>query len=234
MNVMIIDDEPMPAKQLASLIKRNFPEITNSELFLSASEAMKRLKEQIFDIVFLDIEMPEMDGFEFLKRTVLPEETSIIFTTAYQEYAIDAFDADATHYLVKPISEPTLSNALEKVRTRVKKKSTKAPKQKRFSIFNDNEHHIIREEEVIRLEADGSYTKIILDNRTILSSKNLGLNAEKLSPELFFRSHKSHLVNLNRVTRLSKGKSGYVVLSNEDVVPLAATRQEALERAMGL
>lgn len=233
MNAIIIDDEPMPAKQLASMIKRNFSEIESYEIFLSASEALHRLKEKKFDIVFLDIEMPEMDGFEFLKRANLPAKTSLVFTTAYQEYAVSAFNVDAVHYLVKPITEESLSGALKKIRQLNGTRKSELDKGF-YSIYENNEHHIIKEEEIIRLEGNGSYTKIILANKTLLSSKNIGCNVEKLSSSLFFRSHKSHLVNLNMVARLSKGKSGYIVLSNEDVVPLAATRIEALERAMGL
>lgn len=234
MKAIIIDDEPMPGKQLASLIKRNFFEIKEMEIYLSASEAINRLREEVFDILFLDIEMPEMDGFELLNRISLPKETNVIFTTAYQKYAVEAFEVNALHYLVKPITEEALARALKKVHYYDNPEHKATSNKGFFSVFNNNEHHIIKEEEIIRLEGNGSYTKIILADKTLLSSKNIGWNQEKLSSQLFFRTHKSHLVNLNRIERLSKGKSGYIVLSNTDVIPLASTRQEALERRMGL
>lgn len=232
MNAIIIDDEPMPAKQLAALIKRKFSEIEHYEIFQSATKAIQRLEKHFFDIVFLDIKMLEMSGFDFLKKVELPRETHVIFTTAFEEYAVEAFNADAFHYLVKPVTESSLAKALLKIH-RFSVENSKNQKGKGFiSVYDNNEHHIIKEEDIIRIEAYGSYTKIITPKKTILSSKNIGWNEQRLNSTYFTRIHKSHIININKIDRISK--SNYIVLSNNEIIPLASSRQKALAKAMGL
>lgn len=232
MKSIILDDEPLPAKHLASLIKREFPEIKSCEIFQSIKKAKEKLEENEYDLLFLDIQMSEMNGFEFLKSISLPSRTKVIFTTAFQEYALEAFEADAFHYLVKPVSESSLSKALRKLE-RQKNQAERPIENKGFlSVFNNQEHHILKSEDILRLEAFGSYTKVITKNTTLVSSKNMGWNEEKLDAKIFLRIHKSHIININHILRISKGE--YVVLTNEHVVPLASSRQKELEKTLGI
>ncbi|MEQ8910270.1 MAG: LytTR family DNA-binding domain-containing protein [Vicingaceae bacterium] len=232
MKTLILDDEPMPAKQLAALIKRKFPEIKSCEIVQSIEKAKSYLETEVVDILFLDIQMNEMNGFEFLKETELPSQTKVIFTTAYQEYALEAFEADAFHYLVKPVTEESLSKALRKVKRQESENKKVNVKKGFFAVFNNHEHHILKTKDILRLEAYGSYTKVITKEETIVSSKNIGWNETKLDSEMFVRVHKSHLVNINHISRFSK--NDYVALNNGDIVPLAASRQKELDKAMGL
>lgn len=232
MNAIIIDDEPMPAKQLASLIKRKFSEIEHCEIFQSATKAIQRLEEHFFDIVFLDIKMSEMSGFDFLEKVNLPQKTHVIFTTAFEEYAVDAFNADAFHYLVKPVTEDSLAKALLKIHRFSVENLNNQTVKGFFSVYNNNEHHIIKEKDIIRIEAHGSYSKIVTLKKTILSSKNIGWNEQRLNSQYFTRVHKSHIININMIDRISK--SNYIVLSNNEIIPLAPSRQKVLAKAMGL
>lgn len=236
MRALIIDDEPMPAKRLASMVAKHCFEIKSTEICSSPSKALSRLKEVEFDLIFLDIEMPQMNGFEFLEQAMLPKKTQLVITTAYQQYAIEAFNADALHYLVKPVKEADLVKAIRKVVAQQANTGNYTELNKRgiITLYEDNEYHIIREEDIIRLEADGTYTKFILQDKNYLSSSRIGVYEEKLSKELFFRVHKSHIINLREIEKLGRGRKSYVVLSNEDVVPISQTKQESLEQAMGI
>lgn len=235
MKALIIDDEPMPAKNLAQLVDLHCQEITSVKILLSASKALDLVKEEKFDLIFLDIEMPEMTGFDFLELANLSDKTKVIITTAYKQYAIEAFDANATHYLVKPVKEKDLLKAIQRVNE--EQKNSKFPSKEGYgvlSISDGKEHHIIQEEDILRLEADGSYTMFVLKGRTLVSSKNIGTYESKLSKSLFFRPHKSHIINLKYVVKLNKGRGGYIVLSNKELIPLTESKQEAFEKAIGI
>lgn len=236
MRALIIDDEVMPAKDLAFLIDRYCFEVDSTEVCTSAAKAIELVKEKQFDLIFLDIEMPEMTGFDFVEYVSLSNSTKFIITSAYEQYAVKAFDINATHYLVKPVVEKDLVKAVRKVALELKKHAAlERKKDKVISIFNDNENHVVKEEEIIRLEADGNYTLFhLMDGRSLLSSKNLRHYEELLSGELFFRSHRSHIINLKKIRTFSRGKAGLIVLANGNTVPLSKAKYEDLEKRLGL
>lgn len=231
MRALILDDEPMPAKHLQELIKQTCFEIKETMISNSPLDAMELLGKEDFDILFLDVEMPEMSGVEFLKRIQLPKNCSIIFTTAYSEYAVEAFQLNATHYLMKPAVEEELIKAVRKVslgKMEAKKDDSK------LSIYDGEEYLILDKNDIIRLEGDGSYTKVIMINRTILASKRMGYFEKKLNQDQFFRCHNSHVVNVNEIKKLGKSKSNYLVMSNEDVIPISSSKKGAIENILGL
>tara|TARA_B100000965_G_scaffold383474_1_gene382745 strand:- start:98 stop:808 length:711 start_codon:yes stop_codon:yes gene_type:complete len=236
MKALIIDDEPMPSKHLQEMIKKHCFEINETDLVHSAHDGLDILKETHYDILFLDVEMPQMDGFDFLKKANLSASTIIIFTTAYSDYAIDAFNANATHYILKPVQETDLIKAIRKASYHLSqnKKTVNHDKHHTISVYDGDEYEIIKSENVIWIQADGSYTKIGLKDKELMSSKRLGYYEEKLHQAGFYRCHNSYLVNLSCIDKLGKGKSGYLVLNNGKVVPISNSKKKELEAELGL
>lgn len=234
MKALIVDDEPMPGKHLEGLVRKHCFEISEVKVINSPLKAIEDLSNNEYDIIFLDIEMPVLNGLELLEKIQLPEKTHVIFTTAYSQYAIEAFKVNATHYLLKMVTKEDLIDAVRKV-SHLKYKSNNIQKLPSLSIFIGEEYVILSQEKIIRLEADGSYTKIITaTNDEFLSTKMLGYYEKLLSDELFYRCHNSHIINFKKVHRLSKGKKGYVVMGNEDIVPLATAKREQLMQLLVL
>lgn len=236
MRALIIDDEPMPAKHLKAMLEQHCFEIDSIEIINSPIVGLERLKSNPFDLLFLDVEMPKMDGFALLEKAQLSHRTQVIFTTAYAQYAIDAFKANAAHYILKPATKEELINAVRKAVRILPSKSEPDPlpsaKNDVISVYYKDEHHIIKTSEIIRIEGSRSYSSVILKDKKLLSSKGLGVFEKKLVPPAFFRCHKSHLINLNRVRKVGKGRNGYVILSNSDMVPIAQSKKEEFEQIM--
>ncbi|MGD1846639.1 MAG: LytR/AlgR family response regulator transcription factor [Salibacteraceae bacterium] len=239
MKALIVDDEPMPAKHLKILVEKHCFEIASLEMLHSPVVALQHLKDHTYDVLFLDVEMPGMTGFELLEKANLPATTQVIFTTAYSQYALDAFKVNAAHYILKPVVTEELIQALRKA-LKMSNYQPKPPNtnpsadHERITIFHNDEHHILATKDILRLEADGSYTKVVLQKQQIISSKSLGHFEKKLPTDHFFRCHHSHLINLNALVKIGKGRPGYVVLSNEDVVPVAQSKKEELEKRVGI
>lgn len=231
MKALIIDDEPMPGKHLEGMVKQHCFEIDEVHFIDSPLVALEHVKENIYDIIFLDVEMPRINGFEFLEKAALPAQTQIIFTTAYSQYAIEAFKANAAHYILKLVSKEDLIQAVRKAHYLIKKQDTA---DKAISVFIGDEHLILRQEEIHRLEASGSYTKIHTENKVLLSAKGIGTYVDKVSKTKFIRCHNSHIINIDYVTRISKGKKGYVVMKNEDAVPMVSSKRDIIIRMLGL
>lgn len=236
MRAIILDDEPMPAKHIEQMIKKHCFEIKETQIFNVASKAISHLKKNEYDILFLDVEMPEMDGFQFLEKAELPFDTKVIFTTAYSEYAIEAFKANAVHYILKPVMKEELISAVRKASNSINEKNEVHLESKHsISVFDGEDYLLIKIKDIVRFEADGSYTKIILDSgKEILSSKRLGEYEKKLNHADFVRCHNSHLINISFISKISKGKAGYLTLSSQEVIPISATKKDEVNRILGL
>lgn len=203
---------------------------------------MELIKEDDFTLIFLDVEMPGMTGFEFLQNAMLPQSTEVIFTTAYSNYAIEAFKANATHYILKPIVTDELINAVRKAMHNQQLKGSTPPPalvapSNSLTVYVGEEYIILACENIIRLEADGSYTNIYSTSHPpILASKRMGHYEGKLNPDSFFRCHNSHLINLKHISKVGKnrGSSSYITLTNNDVVPVSSSKKEQLTRLLDL
>lgn len=228
MKALIVDDEPMPAKYLQELIKQSCFEIDTALLAISAEEGIRFLEKESVDILFLDIEMNTMTGFDLLNKVNIAASTKVIFTTAYSKYAVDAFRADALDYLVKPIQKDELISAVRKV-SKAKSSSGAKDSKKSIFVYLDEEYINLKIEDIIRFEADGSYTKIVCATNTLLSSKPLGFYENEMLDLDFVRCHNSHLVNIDNIAKIGKGKSAYLELTNEDIIPISASKKEALK-----
>lgn len=237
--IIIVDDEARARNILRILIERNLTgiEIRTAE---SGAKALELIKEDIPDLIFLDIQMPFMNGFEFLEQlTERPFET--IFTTAFDEYAIKAIRFAALDYLLKPIQESQLKEAYSRFQNKkTKEASLKLQYQNllhnlqlpnhgvpQLTVASLEETRLIPITQIIRCEASSNYTKIYLqDESSILASKTLKEYEAILSSTGFLRVHKSHLVNAFFIERIVNKSE--LILSNNDRIPISRRRKELI------
>ncbi len=232
MHILIVDNEIRPAKLIAGILEKNYPHWNSPLIVTNEQEALQTLQQQVIDLLFLDIEMPEMTGFDLLENINLTNIPAVIFTTAHKEYAARAFRVNAIDYLLKPVLSSQLIGAVEKVRNTVEQKlKTKTiPDHKtKITVYEGQSYHIIYLDQLIRVEADGNYARFIMvDNQRLLSSKGLKFYEELLEKYGFLRCHKSHLVNLQHIKSYTLADGGYINLTNEERLPLAVSKKRIL------
>lgn len=232
---LIIDDEYNCRNNLELLIKDFCEDIEVVGMAESADEARKLLPELKPDLVFLDIAMPEEDGFSFL-RSIEKRDFAVIFTTAHNEYALKAFKENAIDYLEKPINIDELLASTEKAKkmvgqadlqndtlNKIIQKAIRMNESTKISIPTRDGYVIVDEKEIIHLEASDNYTMIYLtQGRRHLSSKNIKVYEENLDNERFFRTHKSHIINLSdHLKEFSRSNGNIAVLSEGSSVPIS-------------
>jgi len=210
MKAMIIDDSQLARQELKHLLKGNDTVQIVGEAG-SAEEALEKLPELKPDLLFLDIQMPEKDGFEFLAE--LEEVPQVIFTTAYDQYAMKAFDHNALDYLQKPINEDRLSIALEKAATKLRQ-SKENENQNILGLHNqvfvkDGEKcWFVSLADIRVLEILGSYTRIYFKDQKPMIPRSLNYMESRLDPEVFFRANRQQVINLKYVERIEPWFSG--------------------------
>lgn len=235
---IIIEDE-LQSSQLLELMLKDFSEtIEVLDNCNTPAKGIISIQKYVPDLVFLDIEMPRMNGFEMLKK-VSSIDFSIIFTTAYNKYAINAIKLSALDYLLKPIDKNELSVAIKKCVQSMEQKNMgykmdmllknigrQSAMDKTLTLTSTEGVRFIRMKDIVRLEAQGRYTKFYLANKEdILTSRTLGDFEEILSENEFFRIHETHIINLLYIDRFHKGNN-YVLLTDKTELPLARRRKE--------
>jgi len=235
MNCIIIDDEKHCIRTLTSLLETNFPEVKVLVTCLDSTKAYDLILQHRPDFIFLDIEMPLLNGFDLLSKfeNLFFE---VIFTTAYDSYAIKAIKYSALDYLLKPIGKEDLAAALEKLKNK-QNTISKAQLQMATAVHNRQLPDTIAlptsegltftsVTDIVYCIADGSYTRMFMaDKSEILFSKTLGDVDELLSDYHFFRIHHSTLINLKQVKKYIKGEGGEVIMSNGQYLQVARTRK---------
>ncbi|WP_452226381.1 LytR/AlgR family response regulator transcription factor [Lacinutrix cladophorae] len=240
MKAIIIDDEKRARRILSTIIKEECPEIKSVLEAENLKDGVSIIKTKKPDIVFLDIEMPNHSGLqilEFFKNE--PIHFQIIFTTAYGHYAIEAFKLSAVDYLLKPID-------IEEIKTAISKATSNAEenfiKEKLINLERSFEQlalnkialevpkgiRFVSHEDILFFEADGAYTKVYLQNgKTELICKTLKHFAEQLvNKPLFYKPHRSFLINLKYMTEITKKDGLQVIMSNNKSIPIARERKE--------
>lgn len=204
LNCAIIDDEPLAAELISSYVQKT-PFLNQKGVYNSAIAAMKDLRDNPVDLIFLDIQMPELSGVEFAK--ILPKETKFIFTTAFDQYAIEGYKVNAIDYLLKPISYEDFLNASNKALewfNTVRKQETY--RQDRF-VFVKSDYKLIRIslDDILYIEGLKDYVRIYLENGDkILSLMNMKKLEEYLPKEEFMRTHRSYIVHMPKVSTIDK------------------------------
>jgi two-component system LytT family response regulator len=243
---IIIDDEQHCVKALLNDLGKHCPLVEVIDTCYSAKEGIMTVKKNRPDLIFLDVEMPWMNGFEMLE--VLGEiNFSIIFTTAHDEFAAKAFRISAIDYLLKPIDANDLKIAVQKVEKKLDEGSNlqhisnllrnmKQPTvDQKIALPQREGYEFVDVSSIIYLSAEGAYTKLqMLDKRTMLISRTLGDVEELLPPELFQRIHHSTLVNISYVSQFLRTDGGYVVLKSGEKLSVSKAKKEMLMARLGL
>lgn len=241
---VIIDDEFKARNVLQNILQENFPEVKILAQADDVPEGVLAIRKHQPQLVFLDIEMPGYNGFQLLDFFG-NINFNIIFTTAYSEYALQAFQVSAIDYLLKPIQIEKLKNALEKF------KNGPIPQQdERIDTLKQNLNHtgiqklalpvasglrFIKVDDIVYLKADGSYTNFVLENEKLLISKKLKDFEDLLAGNPnFYRPHRSYLINIHKVKEFNKGDGGYIIMDNNDEVGVSRELKEETLKKLGV
>ncbi|OUS21615.1 DNA-binding response regulator [Nonlabens dokdonensis] len=240
MKAIIIDDEPKARKLLETLLKEHCPEITSFSHAEELEIGVEIIKEKKIDLVFLDIEMPKYSGLQildFFENQII--DFQIIFTTAYNQYAIDAFKLSAVDYLLKPVDYMELKLAVQKavslkeqnaITTNLKELKESFKKLSNTKIALDVPRGIIfiNHEEILYLEADGMYTTFYLKNgNKELICKPLKHFVDQLKGSaIFYKPHRSYLINIQSIKEFNKKEGGHLLMDNNKLVPISRDKRE--------
>jgi two-component system LytT family response regulator len=232
---LIVDDEPLARSNLAVLLAGD-PDIELLGECGSAGRAVERIRADQPHLLFLDVQMPEHDGFEVLEMLGADLPTAIIFVTAYDEYALRAFEAGALDYLLKPFDERRFSRALARAKERLAAADIAAPHARRIAIRGAGGIELIKLAEVDWVEAADYYTCLHVGRRSHLLRRSLATLARELDPAAFVRIHRSTLVNVARVRALRLNAAGDYDIVLEDGTKLRLSRRyrKAVLQAFGL
>ncbi|MAP80660.1 MAG: DNA-binding response regulator [Aequorivita sp.] len=242
--IIIIDDEMHCTNVLASLIEKIHSDYTITGIFTNPIEGLEFIKNNPPDLLFLDIEMPKLNGFALLDN-LFPINFDVIFTTAYDQYAIKAFRYSAINYLLKPITEKNIVKALSNWEKRRNKTS-----DKQWELFQkhldktDNEcsqialptgigYQIVEIDNIVRCQSDSNYTHIFCkDQNKVLISRTLKEIDELLSEHGFVRVHQSHLINPRYVKGILKHDGGSLVMHDDVEVPVSRQKTKQVNHIL--
>ena len=237
---IIIDDERHCIETLHWQLEQYCPEVELVGECNSAEAGLQNIKEKKPDLIFLDIEMPRMNGFDMLE-SMEKIDFDIIFTTAYDQFAVKAFKVSAVDYLLKPIDKEELKHAIQKVTARKREpvnydrlnllfeQLNHSLVQKKIAVPTMEGLEFIETDNIIHCKSESNYTNIfLLSGKSILISKTLKEVEEMLSGSNFYRIHHSHIINLNHIKKYVRGDGGYVVLINDEVINVSRSRKEGL------
>ena len=226
MKAIIVDDERIARRELRRLLGAH-PEIEIIGEAGNGDEALDLIHKQEPDVVFLDIEMPGMSGFDLLDR--LRDVPDVIFTTAYDQHALKAFEVNALDYLTKPIAPSRLAAALRKVRGR------HAGFRDQMFLREGERCWIVRVGNIEVLESEGNYTRVFFARERPLIPGSLAAFEERLDPAAFFRASRRHIINLNSIHSTESDPAGNLVVTMRcgETVPLSRRQSTQLKKVLG-
>ena len=247
---LIIDDEPLARRNLRVLLEKD-PQIEIIDECRNGHEAVKAINTHLPDLIFLDIQMPEMDGFDVLARVGPEQIQAIIFVTAFDQYALKAFEVHALDYLLKPFDDERFVQALERAKSQISASEIDKLSQRLLALLEDrkgsdqqqqsyltrlmiktsNRMMLLKVDEIDFIEADGNYAKLHAGRKTHLLREKMNDLEGRLDPARFVRIHRSIIVNLDRIKEMHPHFNGdyIVVLDDGRQLRLSRSRRENLE-----
>ncbi len=243
--VLIIDDEPL-ARSIVKECLQQHPQLEVKEECTNGFEGVKAIQQHQPDLIFLDIQMPKITGFEMLELIENPPH--VIFTTAFDEYAMQAFEANAIDYLLKPFSQQRFDKAISKWMELSKKVTTtstehllkeaaKHPAQnERVVVKTGTKIKIIPVNDIHYLEAADDYVKIVTDEGSFLKKQTMSYFEEVLNTSLFVRTHRSYMVNMQQITRIDpyEKENHVAILKSGAKIPVSRAGYPKLKTVLGL
>lgn len=241
MKVLIIDNEEPIRSVLKAQLQALCPQVTEINEADGVAAGLQALREIEPDVVFLDVEMGDGTGFDLMsKLAAVPFE--VIFITAHNKYAVDAFRLSAIDFLLKPFQQSEIIRSVERARQQIRSKDVGRQLQilqeslgtiksidKKIVLRDSESFHFINVGDIIRCEADGAYTRFYISGmKEILISKGLKEYEEMLTPFNFIRVHHSHLINIRQIVRFDKADGGTLFMANNDNVPVSQRKRDHL------
>jgi two-component system, LytTR family, response regulator len=238
MNALLVDDERLARQELRRLLSAHADVMIVGEA-VNADEAVARLTEPSIDLVFLDIQMPGGSGFDVLER--LERVPLVVFTTAFDEYAVRAFEVNAFDYLLKPVRPERLASALEKARAMLATAREPRPERQRSSaervFLRDGDHcWIVQWAEIMLFEVEGNYSRVHFGSHRPLIRASLNALEARLDPALFFRASRRHIVNLRFIESVETAPDDAYVIRLKNKMDVAVSRRQSrqLRENLGL
>lgn len=229
MNVFIIDDERLARQELREMLA-NYKQVNILAEFDNSEEAIEAINAQKPDLIFLDIHMPGKDGFALLQS--LNYVPNVIFVTAYDEYALKAFEVSALDYLVKPVEQARLKAAIEKIELLLEAN----PSNSNNDLLDENDQVFVKDGEKcwfvqlkdIRLfESEGNYVRVYFENYKPLILKSLNNLSERLNEKNFFRASRKHIVNLKWIDKIENWFNGGLMVTLKDGTKVEVSRRQS-------
>ena len=255
---LIIDDEPLARRNLRLLLEKD-PQIEILEECRNGREAVKAINALAPDLIFLDIQMPEMDGFDVITRVGPEHIQAIIFVTAFDQYALKAFDVHALDYLLKPFDDDRFAHALERAKTQIEAREIDRLSKRLLALLEERDSErkgsrqqsnyltrlmikvagrvtLLKVDEVDYIEADGNYAKLHVGRKSHLLREKMHDLEGRLDPGKFVRIHRSVIVNLDRIKEMHPHFNGdyIVVLEDGQKLRLSRSRRENLQAKLNL
>lgn len=231
LNCIIIDDEPLAAQLLASYAERT-PVINLVGTYNSAVAAIKDIKEKKIDLLFLDIQMPDLSGLEF--ATLIPKTTKIVFTTAFSQYAVDGYKVGALDYLLKPISYEDFIRVVDKAEKIFTEQERQVVYDRDRFIYVKSEYKLlqIRLDDILFIEGLKDYVKIYLEGnqKYVMSLMNMKKMEENLPKPEFMRTHRSYIVHMTKVKLVDR----FRIVFGSNYIPISDSYKDEVQRYLDL
>jgi two-component system, LytTR family, response regulator len=241
MKTLIVEDEDSSFEVLENMLQKHHEQVQIAGRAKTVVQAIEQIESMNPELVFMDIDLPDGTGFDIIRK-LRPINFSIIFITAFDQYAVQAFRFSATDFLLKPVCEEELFEAIEKVNQNEKQKNldfridvllanlqAQVSEGKKIILKTMEDIFIVSTKEIINIQSDGAYSHFFLiSGKRITVSTNLKKYEEMLFDQGFFRSHQCHLVNLMHVERFHKLDGGMLIMKNGSSVPVSNRKKDAL------
>lgn len=200
---MIVDDEPLARRGIAARLKKA-PGVTIVRQCAGGREAIEAIRDLAPDLVFLDVQMPGVGGFDVVEAIGAEQLPPIVFVTAYEQHALRAFEAEALDYLLKPIDDDRFDRTLERARLRVEERRLHQRRNldRRLFVRERGRVEVVDVERIVWVEARGDYVRLHTKDRKVLLRETMAALVKQLDPTRFVRVHRSTIVNLDRVTKV--------------------------------
>ena len=235
---ILIDDESNSLEMMEWLLQTYCPQVKIEALCDGAEKGLQAIEKYKPDVVFLDIEMPHMNGFDLLEK-YSKLDFDVVFCTAYDQFAIRAFKYSALNYLLKPVDPEDLKDTIRRI-----EEKQSIPSREQIDLLLQNLRHparptvqrialtttdgmiFVSTQDILYCEAESNYTTVVLNSRKVVISKTLKEIDEALSGTDFYRIHNSYLVNLNQIQKFVRGDGGYVVMNDGKSVSISRSRRQ--------
>jgi two-component system LytT family response regulator len=232
---LVVDDEPLARSNLAVLLRMD-PDIDTIAECGSGTEALAEIRNRRPDLLFLDVQMPECDGFDVLELLGNDVPAAVIFVTAYDQYALRAFEAGALDYLLKPFDNPRFERALARAKEKIEHGRSSPQRSGRIAVKSAGQVVFLKTTEIDWIEAADYYSCLHIGNKSHLLRRSMSELEQELDPQRFCRIHRSSIVNLERVRSLKLDENGEyeVLLNNGGRLRLSRRYRKQLQYRMGL